>query len=150
MSMVDDLKVAFGTSYGFYLKAHNFHWNVEGELFYNFHNFFGGIYEEVYGSIDATAEQIRTLDAYTPGSFSRLKELSTIADEERVELHPINMVEILAKDNKRVLAALNTAFKSAEEAGNQGLMDHLAGRIDAHNKHQWMLNSHLKKINKKI
>jgi DNA-binding ferritin-like protein len=36
---------------------------------------------------------------------------------------------------------LNLAFKLANELDKQGLVDYLAGRIDAHNKHGWMLRS---------
>ena len=81
--VIEKLKIAFGTSFAFYLKAHNFHWNVEGPQFYQFHEFFGDIYEEVQSSLDSTAEQIRTLDAYTPGSLNRLQELSTVSAEDR-------------------------------------------------------------------
>ena len=33
------LKIAFATEYAFYLKAHYFHWNVEGADFYQYHKF---------------------------------------------------------------------------------------------------------------
>jgi DNA-binding ferritin-like protein len=39
-------KIAFATSFSFYLKAHNFHWNVEGEDFLEYHDLFGKIYED--------------------------------------------------------------------------------------------------------
>jgi DNA-binding ferritin-like protein len=44
-------------------------------------------------------------------------------------------------DNERVLATLNVAFKLAEQFDKQGLADFLAGRIDTHSKHAWMLRS---------
>lgn len=144
--VIEKLKIAFGTSFAFYMKAHNFHWNVEGPQFYQFHEFFGDIYEEVQSSLDSTAEQIRTLDAYTPGSLSRLQELSTVAGEDRVELSPLTMVQVLLADNEKARNAFLEAFAAAEKQNLQGLMDHLAARIDAHNKHRWMLNSHLKKV----
>ena len=96
--------------------------------------------------MDITAEQIRTLDAYTPGSLGRLQELSTISGEDRVELSPLTMVQILLADNEKTRTAFLEAFAAAEKQNLQGLMDHLAARIDAHNKHRWMLNSHLKKV----
>jgi DNA-binding ferritin-like protein len=36
---------------------------------------------------------------------------------------------------------LNMTFKLAEQFDQQGLMDFLAGRIDTHSKHAWMLRS---------
>ena len=37
-------KVAFASTFSFYLKAQNFHWNVEGINFKQFHDLFGTIY----------------------------------------------------------------------------------------------------------
>jgi len=142
--LTDKLKIAFATSYAFYLKAANFHWNVEGMLFNNFHQFFGNLYEEVQGSLDATAEQIRTLNAYTPSTFKRLEELSVIGGEERVGLDPKEMVALLANDNKKVSKTLMDAFEAATTVNKQGLADYISGRLDAHKKHQWMLDAHLK------
>jgi DNA-binding ferritin-like protein len=47
----------------------------------------------------------------------------------------------LIADNEKVLVTLNIAFKLADELDQQGLADFLAGRIDVHNKHGWMLRS---------
>ena len=44
-------KIAFASEFSFYLKAHQFHWNIEGMFFEPLHNLFGKIYEEVYDSI---------------------------------------------------------------------------------------------------
>ena len=62
-------KVAFSSTFAFYLKAHNFHWNVEGSNFPQYHKFFQKIYEEIWGTTDDIAEHIRSLGAYAPGSM---------------------------------------------------------------------------------
>ena len=59
-------KIAFASTFSYYLKAHNFHWNVTGADFFEYHELFGKIYEEVYGSIDAFAENIRKLAVILP------------------------------------------------------------------------------------
>jgi starvation-inducible DNA-binding protein len=59
--LIKATKIAFATEFSFYLKAHYFHWNVEGPDFKEYHDLFGVIYEEVYGSIDDFAENIRKL-----------------------------------------------------------------------------------------
>jgi starvation-inducible DNA-binding protein len=137
------LKQAFANSFAFYLKAHYFHWNVEGMLFSQFHDFFGTIYQEVYASIDPFAENIRKIDSYAPGSFSRLSQLAEINDEERIPPAK-NMLEILLQDNDIVLESIKTAYDAAESVGAVGLSDFLAGRQDAHLKHAWMLRATLK------
>ena len=65
--LADDLKTLLATEYAFVIKAQNFHWNVEGPDFAQYHQFFGELYNEVYeNTIDQTAEYIRTLDVYAP------------------------------------------------------------------------------------
>jgi DNA-binding ferritin-like protein len=51
------------------------------------------------------------------------------------------MAERLKDDNEIVLNTLNMALKLAKQFDKPGLEDFLAGRIDAHNKHGWMLRS---------
>jgi len=139
-TLIEMMKKVLADSFALYLKAANYHWNVEGMNFPQYHEFFGKLYEEVYGSIDSTAEEIRTLDAYAPASFARFSELTDIEDELTVPM-AIEMANRLKADNEVVLASLNMAFKLANEFDKQGLADYLAGRIDAHNKHAWMLRS---------
>ena len=137
------LKIAFASEYAFYLKAHYFHWNVEGPLFPQLHKLFGKIYEEVYDSIDPFAENIRKLGAYTPGSFARFSVLSLIDDETEI-LSPEEMLVELLQDSEKMSEMLKIVFRAAEELGEHGLSDFLAASQDAHAKHSWMLRSTLK------
>ena len=141
--LVKLMRIAFASEYSFYLKAHNYHWNVEGIHFQQFHELFGDIYEEVYGSIDDFAENIRKLGAYTPGSFDRFNMLSKIDDENGVPAAE-EMVKNLLEDSDKMAVIFKAAFDAAEANGEHGLADFLAGRQDAHRKHSWMLRSTLK------
>ena len=142
--LVDDLKTLLATQYAYVLKAQLFHWNVEGPDFSQLHEFFGNIYEEVYeNSIDKTAEFIRILDDYTPGSFERFSELSLISGQTKIPRARL-MIEELFNDSEQLIALLNQCFDVAEAEDQQGICDFLAGRIDALGKHRWMLRSFLK------
>ena len=79
--LITQLKVLQATAFSLYLKAHNYHWNVEGVNFPQYHSFFGDLYDEVWNAADRIAEAIRTLDSYAPASYSRFKELSSIEEE---------------------------------------------------------------------
>jgi len=136
-------KVAFATEYSFYLKAHNFHWNVEGSDFKQYHDLFGVIYEEVYGSIDAFAEQIRALGTYVPASYTRFSMLTQIDDETQI-LPRQAMVEALIVDNEKIVKLLKLVFQQSEANQEFGFSDFIAGRIDAHRKHGWMLRASAK------
>ena len=142
-SLQKALKIAFASEYAFYLKAHYFHWNVEGPNFPQYHELFGNIYEEVYGSIDKFAEEIRATGTYTPGSFSRFSILSQIDDETEILPAEAMLAELL-EDSDKMQEMFRIVFRAAEELGLHGLSDFLASRQDAHAKHSWMLRATLK------
>jgi starvation-inducible DNA-binding protein len=142
--ITNPLKVAFADTYALYVKAQNYHWNVEGPMFPMYHEFFGNIYEEVGGAIDRFAEEIRAQKSYAPASFGRFNELSTIEDESLIQLLPITMVTNLFEDNNRVLASLQLARDAADKYNQNGLVNFLEERLDQHNKHAWMLRASMK------
>ena len=139
-TLVEMMKKVLADTFAMYLKSHNYHWNVEGSNFPQYHEFFGNLYAELHGAVDPIAEQIRALDAYAPGSLSRFMELTDIQDEMNVPLGT-DMARKLLVDNETVINTLNMALKLAEQFDKQGLMDFLANRIDTHSKHAWMLRS---------
>lgn len=141
--LADDLKTLLATQYAYVIKAQFFHWNVEGPDFAQLHEFFGTIYEEVYDALDPTAEYIRILEEYTPGSFERFGELSLINGQIKVPRARLMIQELLA-DNQTLIDLLNQCFAAAEQENQQGIADFIAGRIDAQGKHGWMLKSFLK------
>ena len=141
--LIKAAKIGFASEYTFYLKAHFFHWNVEGVHFQELHSLFGTIYEEVYGSIDNFAEKIRSMGAYAPGSNSRFSVLSQIEDETQV-LPPEQMVQELLQDSDNMVKVLKRVYDIAEVEGEHGFSNFLAERMDAHEKHGWFLRSSIK------
>ena len=139
----DNLKVLLASVNSLSIKAQNFHWNVEGDNFPQYHEFFGNFYEEVYSSVDKIAEYIRTLDSYAPGSLTRYAELTIIEDQIKIPRAKLMFAELLS-DNGKMIDLLNGCFSSAEEENKQGIANFIAERLDAHEKHQWMIRSILK------
>jgi starvation-inducible DNA-binding protein len=142
--ITNPLKVAFADTYALYVKAQNYHWNVEGPMFPMYHDFFGNIYEEVGDAIDPFAEQIRAAGAYAPAAFSRFAELSNIQDEVLVDVVSSQMVSNLYMDNVKVIDSLNAVRDIAEKYSERGLVNFLEERLDAHKKHAWMLKATMK------
>jgi len=142
--LADALKTLLATEYAFSLKAQLFHWNVEGPDFAQLHEFFGNLYEEVYNnSIDKTAEYIRALGDYAPGSYERFAELTIIKGQIKIPRARLMIEELLA-NNGQLLELLNECFATAEQENQQGIANFIAERIDAQQKHGWMLRSFLK------
>lgn len=136
------LKIAFASEFSFFIKAQNFHWNVTGPLFPQLHELFGNIYEEVYGSIDPFAENIRKVGAFVPASYAKFSMLTQIDDELDI-LDDSGMLQELLLDSEKMVKLLKACFDLSTQLGEDGLADFLAGRMDAHRKHSWMLRSTL-------
>lgn len=141
--LVQLTRIAFSTTFSFYVKVHSFHWNVEGRDFYEYHKLFEEIYEEVYGSIDTFAENVRKLGAYMPTSYHTLSMLTRIEDENHVPTKD-QMVQELLMDSEKILIVLKKNYDAAEAAGEHGLSNFLAERMDAHKKHAWFLRASIK------
>ena len=135
-----ELKKVLADTFAFYLKAHNFHWNVEGPNFVQLHDFFGDLYTDAFGAVDLIAEHIRTLNSYAPGSFSRFKDLTSIQDEVNIP-GAMSMVVKLNDDNNKVISILTSAMKIADKTGKANISNFLQDRIDTHEKHGWMLRA---------
>ena len=136
----NSMKVVLADTFGMFLKTWNFHWNVEGPNFSEYHKLFGDIYEELFGAVDAVAEQIRSLDEYSPGSYARFKELTTVEDEVKIPTATV-MIEKLLATNDQVIDSLNKAMEQAKIANNEGIVNFLGGRLEVHGKHGWFLRA---------
>ena len=138
--LVQQMKVVLASSFAFYLKAHNFHWNIEGPNFPQYHSFLDGLYNEVWGAVDVIAEHVRILDAYAPGSLGRFSQLSVVDDQINIPNAKAMFAE-LESDNQKIMSELTKAYRLAESANKPGLSNFIQDRIDIHAKHGWMLKA---------
>ena len=138
------LKVILGTNFALYLKSHNYHWNIEGPNFPQYHDFLNTFYTEVFAQIDPIAEHIRYLDSYAPGSMERFLELADI--EEAVDIIPsaMDMMTQLKSDNDRYIVHLRAGVAAAEQANEPAVGNFLQELLGAHQKKAWMLRSIIK------
>lgn len=139
-ALAEQMKVIQATAFSIYLKAHNYHWNVTGPNFSEYHEFFSDFYTAVFDSVDVYAEHIRSLGVYAPGSFKRFSELSLVADEVAIPASKF-MFTRLAADNLLFIEELKKTCGMAEELGERGLLNTLEGQLTFHEKMQWQLTA---------
>lgn len=138
--LVETLKTTLADTFVLYFKAHSYHWNIEGSDFAQYHDFIGDFYADVFASVDSIAELIRTMDAYAPTSLARLQALTQMDEEENIP-SAREMLTRLRQDNDKYLAQLVKTYNEAETASEFGVSNHIQDRIQAHEKHAWMLRS---------
>lgn len=142
-TLTNSLKTLLSDSVTMYFVAQGFHWNVEGQDFSQYHSLFAEIYEDVYSAIDPIAEDVRKLGEYAPYTLSKFSDLRTIEPKD-VKPEPKAMAKELLRINDALIESVNKSFKEAEKAGEQGIMDFLAGRDDQHKKWRWQLTASTK------
>jgi len=62
-------------------------------------------------------------------------------DEDVDPVDALSMVRDLLSENDKLLAVLYIVYKAAEDASEFGISNFLQDRIQAHEKHRWMLRA---------
>jgi len=92
--------------------------------------------------LDEIAERIRCLGAFAPGSFTAFAALSAVK-EENGRPKAMQMVANLAADQEIVSDLAQKVIEAAEASNDQATVDLVVRRMDVHQKHAWMLRSHM-------
>ena len=139
----DNLKVLLASTQSFAIKTQNFHWNVEGSNFPQYHDFFNTLYEDVNATIDPIAEYIRILGSDTPGSLTRYAELSIIEDQIKIPRAQLMFAESL-QDCEKMLELVTAMFDEAASENQHGIENYMAELQDLYGKKAWFIRSTLK------
>ena len=140
----DNLKVLLASTQSFAIKTQNFHWNVEGSNFPQYHAFFDTMYGDISATIDPVAEYIRILGHYTPGSLSRYSELSIIQDQTKIPRAELMFAELL-QDCETMGQLVVAMFDEATNERQQGIANYMAELQDLYGKKAWFIRSTLKR-----
>jgi starvation-inducible DNA-binding protein len=121
--------------------AQRAHWNVTGTDFEEYHALFGSIYEDIFGSVDAVAEEIRKMNVMVENLTSMV--MSSSFKDDATASDPRALTEDLLSKNMMLNETVLAAFTSCSEANAQGAADVLAARDGMHKKWSWQLRSSL-------
>lgn len=140
----DNLKVLLASTQSFAIKTQNFHWNVEGSNFPQYHAFYDTMYGDISDTIDKIAEYIRILGHYTPGSLTRYAELTIIQDQVKIPRAELMFAESL-QDCDLMIQLVTAMFDEATAERQQGIANYMAELQDLYAKKAWFIRSILKK-----
>ena len=140
MTLVNAMRRVLADTFLMYTHAHIAHWNVISPGFPQYHKFLNHLYDDLFEAIDGVAEHIRPLGALAPDTLAGLTAAATIEDVSPGTSWDTIRQRMIAENNV-LIAELGEAFRLAQAAGNQGLCNFLADRLDRHAKHGWMLDA---------
>lgn len=140
--VIDGLSHLLADTYVLYLKTQNFHWNVTGPHFREYHKLFEEQYKALAEATDLIAERIRALNAPAPASFAKFLMLTSLNEAGHM-LVANKMIKDLLHDHELVAKNITKAFVIAEKTDDQVTLDLLIQRKTEHDKFAWMLRSTL-------
>jgi starvation-inducible DNA-binding protein len=144
--LIQQLRLLQANTFIYYTKAHGYHWNIEGILFNQFHNFFEEIYSDAFEAVDTFAEWIRSFGEYAVFDVMSILSGSNIKYDEGIVNNPVDMLRSLLLSNEKIIEDLKIGFNYANEAEEQGVANFIADRITSHEKFRWKITSSLKSI----
>jgi len=144
--LIHQVTKTFCSTVKLYWTTHAAHLNVEGQDFYELHKILEKQYEDIWESIDSTAEKIRQLDAYAPSSLEFI--VYTGEQFEDCSKFPVHaMAHSLMVSQEKMTASINASIQEAKKVGREDITSYFGARWEAHSKMRWMLRATAKRYN---
>ena len=138
----DELQNLLADFQVYYTNLRGFHWNIKGPRFFQLHEAFEKMYDEVSDQIDEIAERILMLGETPMHNFSdylknnEIKETGVVANgDEAIKLILDYLKTLIAKERK--------ILEMAADANDEGTVAVLSDYILGQEKTVWMLVSML-------
>ncbi len=126
----------------FYMNVRGYHWNIKGESFFELHDKFEELYDDLLLKVDEVAERVLTLGHRPAHSYSTYIKHSEVPEQKDVadgKTAVGNIVDSFAKLIGKQRELLNLAGE-AEDEGTVALM---SDYISQQEKTVWMYRSYL-------
>src|SRR3979411_3016625 len=101
--------------FALYVKPKNFHWQVSGPHFRDYHLLLDEQGEQLEGSTDILAERARKIGGTTIRSVGQIAKLQRVKDNDKDYVAAIDMLNELMNDNKAQIQHMREAHKLADE-----------------------------------
>lgn len=141
MKTIEMLKQLQADALVFFMKTHNYHWNVKGVSFPQIHAVTEGIYEEFATLFDDLAERIIQLGGVPYVTLSDALKASKIQEESKTSFNANEVLDGILKDYEYFEKAFVELSKSADSENDKvtaGFADEKTGALQ---KSIWMLKA---------
>ncbi|MBM3896294.1 MAG: DNA starvation/stationary phase protection protein [Thaumarchaeota archaeon] len=143
--VIDVLSKVVADQYVLYTKTRNYHWNVTGEDFSQYHKLFEEQYSAIDADIDDVAERIRSLGGKTPATLSEFVKKSSLKEHPAKYPPARVMISNLLADHEAVIRNLREYVEVCDDVDDVGTEDFLTQLLEKHEKTAWMLRATLER-----
>lgn len=121
------------------LQTLNYHWNLIGPQFNDYHKLFNDQYTKIFNFTDSIAERVRAVGGIVIASMSELVKISSLKEDTGDIPEPAEMVKNLLKQHEAVIRLLRNGIDATTK--DMGTSNFLTDLIEKHEKMAWMLRS---------
>jgi starvation-inducible DNA-binding protein len=124
--LADALNVYLANLHVVYVKLHNFHWNVVGVDFIDFHEKLQELYEEVALEIDRIAERIKMLGFFPLASMYEFLHYATLKEAPSAPYNTSTIAYAVANDFAETARYLRKVDEFVRETTDEFTIDLIA------------------------
>ena len=136
------LETILADEYVLYTKTRNYHWNVFGPHFNDYHKLFEEQYTALTEDIDEIAERIRSLGFKVASSLEEFQKNSQLKEHPGDYPNATSMVKNLLADHETIIATMRLKIPQiGKEYEDVGTEDFVTGLLEKHEKTAWMLRA---------
>ncbi|MEL6718380.1 MAG: Dps family protein [Bacteroidota bacterium] len=139
-STVNELNQLLCNYHIYYQNLRNYHWNINGENFFDLHEKFEGLYNDARTKIDEIAERILTLRETPISQFSQYLRRAEI-EEASITHNEGEMVDTILQNHSIIIKNFRRVLKEADESNDEGTTDMIGGFLANLEKQSWMLDA---------
>ena len=121
------------------------HWNVKGKDFFQLHELFDTLAEEIQPFIDEIAERVTALGGYATGTVRMAAESSRLPEFPVDCLEGGDVLRVMVERYGAFCAATHEAIDSTDELGDPTTADLLTDISRVADKHLYFLEAHLQR-----
>jgi starvation-inducible DNA-binding protein len=141
-NVVSILSTVLADQYILYTKTRNYHWNVTGEDFSEYHKLFGEQYAALEADIDEVAERIRALGGKTPATLGEFSKMTRLNEHPGKYPKASEMMANLLSDHEAIVRNLRNDIQACgDKYADVGTEDFLTQLLEKHEKTAWMLRA---------
>lgn len=129
----------------FYQNVRGYHWNIQGDKFFELHSKFEELYNNLFDKIDDVAERILTLGFSPNHKFSSYLKTASIIESNHVSDGHNSIQEIL-ESFQILLSKQRILLDKSEEINDAGTNALMNDYISEQEKLVWMYSAYLKSI----
>lgn len=141
--LADALNVYLANLHVVYVKVHNFHWNVTGVDFFEFHEKLKDLYEQVAMHLDDIAERIRALGHWPLASMHEFLRCATLREAPSVAYNTPAIAHALVGDFSETARYLREVDRLVRPTSDEYTIQLLEDAFSFLEKNVWFFSAYL-------